>query len=166
MVITPRDKVILSSVAALFAFRLLTIHTVQLAPDEAYYWYWGLHPSLSYADHPPMAAWVMAFFTALGGDTELFVRLGGFLLSAAALFFLWDTARTLFPSLRELSGDALLAFNATLLFPAGCIVQTPDTPMLFFLAAAAWCGGRIVAGGPGLWWYGWGAALGLGLGSE
>jgi len=163
MVITPRDKVILASVAALFAFRLLTILVVQLAPDEAYYWYWGLHPSLSYADHPPLSAWVMALFTTLGGDTELFVRLGGFLLSAAALFFLWDTARTLFPSIRELAGDVLLAFNATLLFPAGCIVQTPDTPMLFFWAAATWCGSRIVTGGPGWWWYGWGAALGLGL---
>ena len=163
MVITPRDTVILSVVAALFAFRLLTIIVIQLAPDEAYYWYWGLHPSLAYSDHPPLVAWVMAFFTALGGDTELFVRLGGFLLSAAALFFLWDTARTLFPSVRELAGDVLLAFNATLLFPAGSIVQTPDTPMLFFWAAAAWCGSRIVTGGPGRWWYGWGAALGLGL---
>lgn len=163
MVITPRDKVILTCIAALFASRLLTISVVQLAPDEAYYWYWGLHPSLAYADHPPMVAWVMALFTALGGDTELFVRLGGFLLSAGALFFLWDTARTLFPALRELAGDVLLAFNATLLFPAGSIVQTPDTPMLFFWAAATWCGSRIVAGGPGGWWYGWGAALGLGL---
>jgi len=163
MVITPRDKRILSFIAALFSIRLLTIHTIQLAPDEAYYWYWGRHPSLSYADHPPMVAWVMALGTALGGNTELFVRLGGFLLSAAALFFLWDTTRTLFPALRGLSGDVLLAFNATLLFPAGCIVQTPDTPMLFFWAAAVWCGSRVVAGGPSRWWYGWGAALGLGL---
>lgn len=163
MVITPRDKVILTAVAALFAFRLLTISVVQLAPDEAYYWYWSQHPALAYSDHPPMVAWVMALFTKLGGNTELFARLGGFLLSAAALFFLWDTTRTLFPSVRELAGDVLLAFNATLLFPAGCIVQTPDTPMLFFWAAATWCGSRIVTGGPGWWWYGWGAALGLGL---
>jgi len=163
MVITTRAINGYSPFAALFAFRLLTIHTIQLAPDEAYYWYWGLHPSLSYADHPPMVAWIMALFTALGGDTELFVRLGGFLLSAAALLFLWDTARTLFPAVRELAGDVLLALNATLLFPAGSIVQTPDTPMLFFWAAAVWCGSRVVAGGSARWWYGWGAALGLGL---
>jgi len=163
MVFTPRDKLILSAIAALFAVRLVTIHTIQLSPDEAYYWNWGQHPSLAYSDHPPMVAWVMAFFTALGGNSELFVRLGGFLLSAAALFFLFDTARTLFPARRELSCDVLLAFNVTLLFPAGCIIQTPDTPMLFFWAAAAWCGSRIVAGGPGGWWYGWGAAMGLGL---
>jgi len=163
MVFTPRDKLVLSAIAALFALRLLTIHTIQLSPDEAYYWNWGQHPSLAYADHPPMVAWVMAFFTALGGNSEFFVRLGGFLLSAAALFFLFATARTLFPSHRNLSWDVLLAFNVTLLFPAGCIVQTPDTPMLFFWAAAAWCGSRIVSGGPGWWWYAWGAALGLGL---
>jgi len=163
MVIAPRDKQILSAVAALFAFRLLTINEIQLAPDEAYYWYWGQHLSLSYADHPPMVAWVMSFFTSLFGNRELFVRLGGFLLAAAALFFLWGSARALFPSLRELPGDLVLALNLTLLFPAGCIVQTPDTPMLFFWAAAVWCGSLIVAGGPGWWWYAWGTALGLGL---
>ena len=163
MVIAPRDKQILSAVAALFAFRLLTINEIQLAPDEAYYWYWGQHLSLSYADHPPMVAWVMSFFTSLFGNRELFVRLGGFLLAAAALFFLWGSARALFPTLRELPGDLVLALNLTLLFPTGCIVQTPDTPMLFFWAAAVWCGSRIVAGGPGWWWYAWGTALGLGL---
>lgn len=163
MVFTPRDKLILSAIVALFALRLLTIHAIQLSPDEAYYWNWGQHPSLAYSDHPPMVAWVMAFFTALGGNSELFVRLGGFLLSGAALFFLFASARTLFPARRDLSWDVLLAFNVTLLFPAGCIIQTPDTPMLFFWAAAAWCGSRIVAGGPGWWWYIWGAALGLGL---
>ena len=79
MVLTLRDKLILSAIAALFAVRLLTIHTIQLSPDEAYYWNWGQHPSLAYSDHPPMVAWVMAFFTALGGNSELFVRLGGIL---------------------------------------------------------------------------------------
>jgi len=163
MVAIPRDKLILSTLVVLFAVRLIAIHTVELSPDEAYYWYWSQHPSLSYSDHPPMVAWVMAVFTSIGGNSEFFVRIGGFLLSVAALFFLFDAARTLFPSIDKLPWDVLLAFNATLLFPAGCIIQTPDTPMLFFWAAAAWCASRIVAGGPGWWWYGWGTALGLGL---
>ncbi len=163
MVDTPRDKRILFIIAALFAVRLLAINIIELAPDEAYYWYWSQHPSLAYSDHPPMVAWVMAVFTSLGGNSEFFVRLGGFLLSLAALFFLFDTARTLFPSIRALPWEALLAFNATRLFPAGCIIQTPDTPMLFFWAAATWCGGRIAAGATGRWWYPWGVFLGLGL---
>jgi 4-amino-4-deoxy-L-arabinose transferase-like glycosyltransferase len=163
MVAIPRDKLILSTLVALFAVRLIAIHTVELSPDEAYYWYWSQYPSLAYADHPPMVAWVMAVFTSIGGNSEFFVRIGGFLLSVAALFFLFDTARTLFPSLGHLPWDVLLAFNMTLLFPAGCIIQTPDTPMLFFWAAATWCGSRIVAGGSGGWWYLWGLFLGLGL---
>jgi len=163
MDITSRDKRILSVIAILFAVRLLVINTIELAPDEAYYWYWSQHPSLAYSDHPPMVAWVMSLFTSIGGNSEFFVRLGGFLLSVAALFFLFDSARTLFPSLRNLPGEVLLAFNATLLFPAGCIIQTPDTPMLFFWAAAIWCGSRIAAGVQGPWWYLWGLFLGLGL---
>ena len=66
MVFTHRDKLILSAIIALFAVRLVTIHTIQLSPDEAYYWNWGQHPSLAYSDHPPMVAWLMAFFHSPG----------------------------------------------------------------------------------------------------
>lgn len=134
-----------------------------LAPDEAYYWYWSKHLDFGYADHPPMAAYIMAIFTALGGDTEFFVRLGGMVISILALILLYRTSITLFPSTKIIAWELLFIFNITLLFPAGCIVQTPDTPMLFFWTAAIFCGSRIITEGSSGYWYLWGISLGLGL---
>jgi len=117
MVFTPRDKLI--PVRHRRPLCLTASHDPHdsALPRRSVLLELGPAPSLAYSDHPPMVAWVMAFFTALGGNSELFVRLGGFLLSGAALFFLFFTARALFPAHRDLSWDVLLAFNVTLLFP-------------------------------------------------
>lgn len=110
-----------------------------------------------------MVAYIMAVFTKFGKDTEFFVRLGGFAASIAALTLLYFTYKTLFPQNDVSAWKLLFIFNITLLFPAGCIVQTPDTPMLLFWSLAIFCGSRIITGGGFWWWYLWGYALGLGL---
>jgi 4-amino-4-deoxy-L-arabinose transferase and related glycosyltransferases of PMT family len=123
---------IIFSIILIFSLLRLFINShVELSPDEAYYWYWSKHLDLSYADHPPMVAYIMAMFTAIGGNTEFFVRLGGIVLSTIALVLLYQTCITLFPNKKIIAWELLFLFNITLLFPAGCIVQTPDTPMLF-----------------------------------
>ncbi|MCX5849091.1 MAG: glycosyltransferase family 39 protein [Deltaproteobacteria bacterium] len=154
--------------------RLFINVQIELAPDEAYYWYWGKHLDFGYADHPPMVAYVMAIFTAIGGNTEFFVRLGGLLLSMGALFIMFHTSRTLFPANhghesqnklwgKNVAWELLFIFNITLLFSAGCIVQTPDQPMLFFWTAAVFLGSLIITKGSPKYWYLWGVFLGLGL---
>ncbi|MBW1770471.1 MAG: glycosyltransferase family 39 protein, partial [Deltaproteobacteria bacterium] len=124
----------------LYAIRLFFIAYLQLAPDEAYYWYWSKHLDWSYFDHPPMTAYIMAVFTALGGDTQFFVRLGGLLCSVLSLFFIYHSWRKLFPGDGRFSWEFLAIMNVTLLFSAGCIIQTPDTPLLLFWTAAFYCG--------------------------
>ena len=158
-----RPRNVFLILAGFFIVRLFLGAHLPLIPDEAYYWYWSQHPDASYMDHPPMIAYLIALTTALGGNTEFFVRLGGMVLTALALCFLFFTGRSLFPERRETSWNVLLLFNATLLFSAVCLVNTPDTPLLFFWAAAVYCGSRILSGGAASWWYAWGAALGLGL---
>ncbi|MBW1868315.1 MAG: glycosyltransferase family 39 protein [Deltaproteobacteria bacterium] len=147
----------------LYAIRLFFIAYLQLAPDEAYYWYWSKHLDWSYFDHPPMTAYIMAVFTALGGDTQFFVRLGGLLCSVLSLFFIYHSWRKLFPGDGRFSWEFLAIMNVTLLFSAGCIIQTPDTPLLLFWTAAFYCGIQIITGGGAFWWYIWGIALGMGL---
>lgn len=147
-----------------YAYCLLAIGVVQLAPDEAYYWYWAKHPDWSYLDHPPMVAYLMALSTGLGGDHEFFVRLAGLLCMSAGLAISFATVRALFPGAgRQLGWEVLLVFNLTLLFSAGAIVQTPDTPLVLCWALSMYCGARVLRSGGGRWWYGVGAALGLGL---
>jgi 4-amino-4-deoxy-L-arabinose transferase-like glycosyltransferase len=155
---------IIFSILLIFLLVRLYINShVELAPDEAYYWYWSKHLDLSYSDHPPMVAYIMAFFTGIGGNTEFFVRLGGIVFSTIALVLLYQTCITLFPNKKVMAWELLFLFNITLLFAAGSIIQTPDTPMLVFWAAAIFFGSKIVMKESPGYWYLLGIALGLGL---
>jgi 4-amino-4-deoxy-L-arabinose transferase-like glycosyltransferase len=158
-----RVGAVLGYLALLYAFRLFVIAYVPLAPDEAHYWWWSQYPQLSYYDHPPMVAWIMALFTRLGGDGELFVRLGGLLCNAVGLVFLYLTARIVGRCTVDAAWEVLFVVNVTLLYAAGALVQTPDSPLVLFWAIALYCGARIVTGGAAGWWYALGLAVGLGL---
>ncbi len=46
--------------AYVFALRLAYMGLANLNPQEAYYWNYSQHLDLSYLDHPPMAAWIIA----------------------------------------------------------------------------------------------------------
>ncbi|MBI4768111.1 MAG: glycosyltransferase family 39 protein [Deltaproteobacteria bacterium] len=163
--IKPSPEIGVLSFIILFFYllRLFIIGRLELAPDEAYYWYWSKHLDLSYADHPPMVAYITAFFTGIGGDTEFFVRLGGLVFSTAALVLLYQTSMTLFPDNKRMAWELLFIFNLTLLFSAGCLLQTPDSMMFFFWAAAIFWGSKVIRQGSPRYWYGWGIAIGLGL---
>ena len=147
----------------LYAVRLATIAWLELAPDEAYYWYWAKHLDWSYYDHPPMVAYIIALFTGLGGNREFFVRIGGLLSSLLVIGLIYLSCRRLSPEDRDVPWEVTFVANITLLFAAGCIIQTPDTPLLLFWTLAVYCGIRIITGGSASWWYLWGIALGLGL---
>jgi 4-amino-4-deoxy-L-arabinose transferase-like glycosyltransferase len=154
---------IIAFLILLYLVRLITIAWMPLAPDEAYYWYWAKHLDWSYFDHPPMAAYLMALFTGLGGDSEFFVRIGGLLCSLFTICLIYLTCRRLIPADRDTPWELLILFNVTLLFAAGCLIQTPDTPMILFWSLSVYCGVRILTGSSGTWWYLWGLSLGLGL---
>jgi 4-amino-4-deoxy-L-arabinose transferase-like glycosyltransferase len=158
-----RARWILLFLCLFYAVHLVFIGTIQLAPDEAYYWYWSRHLDLSYVDHPPMVAYIMALFTWIGGNSAFFVRIGGLVCTVLANIFIFLTAKRIDPSDRQLPWEVLLVVNSTLLFSAGCIIQTPDTPLLLFWAMAAYSGAAIATGGGARWWYLFGIALGLGL---
>ena len=147
----------------LYAVRRATIAWLELAPDEAYYWYWAKHLDWSYYDHPPMAAYIMAFFTGLGGNREFFVRIGGLLSSLLVIGLIYLSCRRLSPEDRDVPWEVIFVANITLLFAAGCIIQTPDTPLLLFWTLAVYCGIRILTGGSASCLYLWGIAFGLGL---
>jgi hypothetical protein len=158
-----RSQLILFTLIIFYCIRMFFIGRMELAPDEAYYWYWSKYLDWSYFDHPPMVAYIMSLFTFLGGNNEFFVRLGGLLCTAISQVFIFLTARSLFPSLRQMTWDLLLISNITLLFSTACIVQTPDTPLMLFWSIALYCGARIIQHQAPRWWYLWGIALGLGL---
>ena len=63
-----REPWVLWTLAAA-AVRVVAAFVVPVLPEEAYHWCYARHPSLSYYDHPPMIAWMIALGRLLFGDT-------------------------------------------------------------------------------------------------
>ena len=154
--------VVLASVAV----RLVLAGLVPLFPDETYYWEWSRRPAPSYFDHPPAISAVIAFGTALFGDTRIGVRFGAILLSLLGSLAAIALAR-------RLGGGraALVAAIALAVMPmaaAGLLLATPDAPLLAAFAVGTWALVRAVEKEPGSmaeigWWCATGLALGAAL---
>jgi 4-amino-4-deoxy-L-arabinose transferase-like glycosyltransferase len=152
----------LLALAALTGARLLAAAQVPLAPDEAYYWVWGRHLQAGYLDHPPMVALWIAAGTALLGDTALGVRLLAPLGVGLATLGIWRAGEDFFPG-RGAGLAAAILLNGTLLFGAGAVLITPDTPLLVFWCATIWAAARLAATGRAAWWLAIGALAGAAL---
>jgi len=108
--------------------RLVFAGLIPLLPVETYYWEWSRRPAPSYYDHPPGIAAVIAFGTALFGNTRIGVRFGAVLLGLVGSVA--GIALT-----RRLGGGraALVAALALIVMPmaaAGLLLATPDAPLL------------------------------------
>jgi 4-amino-4-deoxy-L-arabinose transferase-like glycosyltransferase len=151
-------------VLAAVAVRLVLAGLVPLLPDETYYWEWSRRPAASYFDHPPAISAVIAFGTALFGDTRIGVRFGAIVLSLVGSVAAIALAR-------RLGGGraALIAAVALAVMPmaaAGLLLATPDAPLLAAFAFGTWTLVRAMEKEAGsLSEIGWWCATGLGLGA-
>lgn len=127
-------RLVLLASVVLAVLRLFYATRVELAPQEAYYWQYARHLDLSYFDHPPMCAWLIALSTRLVGVSELGIRLPAVLSSAVLTWLLYSLGARLYSS--AVGAMAALAANATVLFGLGAVVMTPDVPLVLFWAAA------------------------------
>ncbi|MEN3046937.1 MAG: glycosyltransferase family 39 protein [Candidatus Hydrothermales bacterium] len=125
-----KNLLIITQILVLLILKFLIILKTDLTEDEAYYYTWARKLSLSYFDHPPLVAYLIKIGITLLGDNELGVRIPAFLLSLLFLIALIFVFREIDKSKILL---ALYIFSLTLIFNAGAIVITPDTPMVFFL---------------------------------
>jgi len=98
--------------------------------DEAYYWQWGKNLSLSYYDHPPMIALILAVSTFLS-DSELFVRLPSIIGSVISSIIIYRFGESMFES-KEVGFSSVVIANLTLIFCVGALFTTPDTPLIPF----------------------------------
>jgi 4-amino-4-deoxy-L-arabinose transferase-like glycosyltransferase len=155
----------LAALAGLTLLRLVLAAWLPLSPDEAYYWVWSRALASGYLDHPPMVAYWIWAGTRLVGETALGVRLLGPLAAAGGSLLLGQAAEDFWPG----KGAGLIAaalLNATLLFGAGSVIMTPDTPLLFFWTATICALGRLLRTGRGEWWLAAGLAAGLAMASK
>ena len=159
-------RLALAVVLASVAVRLVLAGLVPLFPDETYDWEWSRRPAASYFDHPPAISAVIAFGTALFGDTRIGVRFGAIVLSLVGSLAAIALAR-------RLGGGraAVIAAVALAVMPmaaAGLLLATPDAPLLAAFAVGTWALVRAVEKEPGSlseigWWCVTGLALGAAL---
>jgi len=156
----------LAALVLLTGLRLAVSGLSPPAPDEAYYWVWSRTLQPGYLDDAPMVALWIRFGTWLAGPDPFGIRLLGPLAAAAGSLLLAQAAADLVPESRQAGLVAAFFINATLLFGAGSVIMTPDTPLLFFWTLGLFAIGRLVATGEGRWWLLAGLAAGLALDSK
>ena len=61
------------------ALRLVFAGSVEMLPEETYYWSYARHLDMGYLDHPPMVAWLISAGTWVFGQNEFGVRIGALL---------------------------------------------------------------------------------------
>ncbi|MDZ7400913.1 MAG: glycosyltransferase family 39 protein [candidate division KSB1 bacterium] len=159
---TDHFKRLIIFIVLITVFRLVYVNFVPLVPQEAYYWKYAKHLALSYFDHPPMTAYIIAFFTWIGGDSVFFIRLGSIVFSIGLMLVLYSITRRLFGNERW-ALLSVIAMNCTVMFSIGSMIITPDVPFLFFWALIVYSLVRLRESDQWQWWYLAGAALGFGL---
>jgi undecaprenyl-diphosphatase len=149
---------------AVTAIRLWYIQRgfLELAPDEAHYWEWSRRLDWSYYSKGPFVAYLIALSTAVGGSSEIFVRLPAVLLAAGTTLVVFRLLEDLFADARVALATAVI-LQVVPLFAAGSILMTIDPPLVFFWTLMLWLVQRALADGGKVWWYAAGVALGCGL---
>jgi dolichol-phosphate mannosyltransferase len=141
--------------------RLLCAGSVELLPEETYYWNYSQHLDFGYLDHPPMVAWLIHLGTLVFGQTEFGVRAGALCCGAITSVFVYRLARNLFGEASALAA-MLLAQTLPFFFLSG-FLMTPDAPLTAAWAASLYYLERaLIAERPGAWWRA-GICLGLGM---
>lgn len=117
--------------------------------DETYYYLYAINLDWSYFDHPVLVALTTGFGTWITGDVSQFtIRLGSLLLYLGSLGFLYRAGTRLFS---EPAAVLTLAIASLVpIFQVGFGVLTlPDSPLMFFWAAALYLGAVEFFGEPG-----------------
>jgi len=143
------------------ALRLIYAGSVDLMPEETYYWNYAQHLDYGYLDHPPMVAWLIAATTSIFGQTEFAVRTGAIFCGMLTSFFVYRLTRNVFGDAAALA--SLVLTQALPFFFLAGLLMTPDSPLTAAWAACLYFLERaLVAEKSGAWWRA-GIALGLGL---
>jgi dolichol-phosphate mannosyltransferase len=148
-------------IAYAVVLRLIYAGSVEMMPEEAYYWSYSRHLDFGYLDHPPMVAWLIRLGTDLFGQTEFGVRAGALCCGAVTSVFVYKLARNLFG---EASGIAALLLTQTLpyFFLSG-FLMTPDAPLAAAWAASLYFLERALIGNQSRAWWLAGVSLGIGM---
>ena len=119
-----------------WALNVIAGALLELANDEAYYWFYSWHLDWGYYDHPPMVALLVKLGTWICGG-ELGVRLFSTLLQPLYLYLFWTLIRPQDATRRDAMLYCLVCFAMPRLQLYG-LLALPDAPLLFFTVVFLW----------------------------
>ena len=151
----------LGLLAYMLVLRVLYMGQVELIPDEMYYWMYAQELALSYLDHPPLVAWLVAAGTWLFGATPFGVRALLIPLTLLGAWYFYRYGATM--GGRTTGLLCVLAFAVLPFFAVSGLLMTPDAPMIVAWAAALYYFKRSLIDDEPRAFLGLGLAMGLGL---
>jgi dolichol-phosphate mannosyltransferase len=158
---TRSESLLVWGIALLLLLHFVWAATINLSPQEAYYWNYAIHPALSYLDHPPMVAWVVRAGTLLLGKSEIGVRIGGLWLVVVSTWLVNALGRLWFS--RRAGLWAALLFQVIPVYFIYGVLTTPDVPLMCFWLLTIYLLSIAVLKDRPSAWYGAGAALGFAM---
>ncbi len=118
-----------------FSFFLLiqifTNASFQLIMDEAVYWVWSRNLALSYFDHPPLVAYLIALSTLIGGTTEFVIRLPALFCSTLTVLIMRELTTVATQSRATGNIAGWIMISSPVMSVVG-MVMTPDSPVVLF----------------------------------
>jgi hypothetical protein len=159
------ERATLGMIVITGVLRLIVGASIGLGIGESYYFGAARHPSLSYFDQPPAAAFLGGLALRLSGTVSgLLLRMPFILLFAGTTWLLFIIGRRLFGPWQGFWGALLLNLAPVFTLSTGIFFQ-PDGPLMFFWLACVACLLPVVVSPappvrPLRWW----AAAGLMLG--
>jgi dolichol-phosphate mannosyltransferase len=123
--------------AALFLFLLMMMGNFSylavnnLHPDEAYYWAWSQSLDIGYFDNSPFVAYLIRFFTSIGGNNEFWVRFPAFLTWVFIMGFIYKFIKMVYQNEIPAYLGLLIALFVPLML-TGSHIMTHDIPLILF----------------------------------
>ncbi len=112
----------------LITLKLFLMATLPVIGDEAYYFYWAMHPAGGYYDLPPMVGWWLIPFVKVSLH-PFWLRIPNLLIMLLVSFGIFESLCAVMEKKRAGKIASLFLF---LPFPFLSIFMFPDVPLLFF----------------------------------
>ncbi|MFY0603356.1 MAG: glycosyltransferase family 39 protein [Flavobacteriaceae bacterium] len=118
-------------------FRFLLLPFMGLMPQDAYYYFYGQHLSLSYFDHPGMIGYLLRIFSEVFGQSVFIVKLTDFTITSITIYSFYTLA-SYFLSKQKLQRSIVLLVS-TIFISILSFNSTPDVPLLLFWTLSLIC---------------------------
>jgi 4-amino-4-deoxy-L-arabinose transferase-like glycosyltransferase len=154
--------VLLIIIALSAAYRTIFLFYFPPGPDEAFYWIWGQRLDWSYAEHPPLVAWIIRLMSEIFGQKAYASRLVADAMAIGTSLFLYRAGSKLFDQRVGFWAGALHAVSP-LYATAGGVMLLPESVLTFWITLGLWLASILIMENDRRQFYRLGVVLGLAM---